>query len=514
MSWDGDSSTVIIADPDYLFIEDVLKNGKTDYRWSGAEWDDWNEAMSHMNSGSYAGAIEKFRTVATAFSSRPNDIGLLFMYMARCYGKLGQYHEASVCYSAASEYLAQVPGEEEQALRYSIYAEEVDGYVDAYYKTNDEEYKMSRFFGVLYEPENGTVIGATSEAPVVTRFPKITGIDHGAYLHYFDYGDDVSKLDDRFKAAADAGKILEIGLQPRGGLYQVKADDYLVGLAQYLEKQHCPILLRFANEMNLPSCEWYDEDGAAYIEAFRTVANVMRKYAPSVALVWAPNFYPGDRVDKYYPGDEYVDYVGASIYGGYSSSSDPLDEGVDRSNLVTLIDRIYNTYGDRKPIIIAEGGWNYWDDSMTDFVAWQFKDYYTYLPILYPNIKMVFHFDMGHPVLSQSPQLLEAYKYGVGGSPRYLSDYRASTDVNYCGLFSGITLPAEEVSVCAYVHSPRRDWDYVEYTVGTQTVSATDKPYEATLDLSGFAGQSVQLTVRAMRYDGSVCEENTYKINV
>jgi len=99
--------------------------------------------------------------------------------------------------------------------------------------------------------------------------------------------------------------------------------------------------VRFGQEMN---GSWYSwgQQPAAYIAAFRTIADTVHHYAPGNAMVWSPNYgggYPfkagpylarkgtadfraldtnhdgalamaDDMYRPYYPGDRYVDWVG------------------------------------------------------------------------------------------------------------------------------------------------------------------------------------------------------------
>ena len=106
--------------------------------------------------------------------------------------------------------------------------------------------------------------------------------------------------------------------------------------------------------------------------------------------------------------------------------TDPLGQGVDRGRWSNILDRVYDTYGSRKPIIVSESGCSYFSvkkqTDITDFAVKQMKDYYTYLPIKYPNLKMAVLFDREDAggrqfLLSRNSAVLKAYKRGITSSP-------------------------------------------------------------------------------------------------
>ena len=103
-----------------------------------------------------------------------------------------------------------------------------------------------------------------------------------------------------------------------------------------------PIFLRFAHEANGDWYPWHPQfserygipdtvSNETYIAGFRNFANLVHANASNVVMVWAPNQGNGpDPLPFYedvYPGDEYVDWVGLSIYNGwsYGNSNEVLD---------------------------------------------------------------------------------------------------------------------------------------------------------------------------------------------
>lgn len=116
-----------------------------------------------------------------------------------------------------------------------------------------------------------------------------------------------------------------ISLQPTGwnleliptGYY----DDLIIKFLHKLssgDRIHTELFVRLAHEMEMrPSYKygwysWQTNDSAIYINSWKHIVNLSRKYAPNVKWVWSPN-----RADEYaalyYPGDKYVDYVGLTL---------------------------------------------------------------------------------------------------------------------------------------------------------------------------------------------------------
>ena len=442
-------------------------------------------------------------------------MALLFQHLGECYVALNDYRSGAICYKRSSYYWSLVQGQEETARYYSNIAASLETDVRLYLKTTDARFNKTKFFGAPNENQNGIILGTTYNSDT----SALTGVKHPLALQYFNYGTDMKTYADFFKTAKENNTLLQIALQPTSGLSSVQNNSYLVEQAKYLQSTGCRILLRFANEMNDQTCPWYTANYNEYIEKFRMVATVFKTYAPSVGIVWAPNFYPDDTIDLYYPGDEYVDYVGLSVYKEYVPETDPLGQGVDRGRWSNVLDRVYDTYGERKPIIISESGCSYFSVKMqsdiTDFAVQQMKDYYTYLPIKYPNLKMAVLFnkeDAGGRqfLLSRNSAVLEAYKSGIASSPRFISNQSVQPTVYYSELENWYTVPAAQVELCSYISEPLNKVDYVVYTVNGVPCTSYSIPFTVPVDFTAQAGQTVTVNVQAYRNDVVVSQESFY----
>lgn len=490
-------------------IEGSAPAGKMNY------WEKWNKALSLQSEGDYQGAIEAFRQAAPYFkkSEGSANMALLFMRLGQCYIALTDYYNGAVCYRRSSQYWSLTPGESETARYFNNMANSLKMDVRLYLKTSDARFNKTKFFGAPNENQYGILLGTTYNDDT----SALTGIKHTLELQYFSYGTNFKDHTYLFNTAKENNTLLQISLQPTAGLKSVELSDYLIEQAKYLESTGCRILLRFANEMNDQTCAWYTEDYNEYIEKFRLVASVFKTYAPSVGIVWAPNFYPADTIDLYYPGDEYVDYVGLSVYKGYSPKTDPLGKGVDRGRWSNVLDQVYDTYGDRKPIIVSESGCSYFSvetqTDITDFAVKQMRDYYTYLPIKYPNLKMAVIFNKEAAsgcqyLLSRNDAVLEAYKRGITSSPRFISDQSSQPTEYYSELESGYTVPAGKVELCSYISEPLNEIDYVIYKVNDVPYVTYGIPYTVPVDFSAYVGQTITVNVRAFRNDKVVVQES------
>lgn len=481
VNWGSRSQTVTVADPDQALIASIE-------RGAGGN-NTTNKAIALLNK-------------------------------AKAYANSGQYHLSALAYERSAYYWNQVPGQSETARNCANKVKYVDAYVRLYLKTDDPAYDTSTYFGAPSEPKAGLLLGSTNP---LADFNALTGIEHGLVLQYFNFGYDFKTQDYWFEANKESGNVIEIGWQPQAGMASVTDKDYIIEQAKYLESTGAKILMRFANEMNDRTNPWYTDDYNLYIEKFRMVADIFHTYAPSVAMVWAPNFYPADTIDLYYPGDEYVDYVGLSVYQEFDPNNDPLEQGVDRGRWSDVLDQVYDTYSNRKPIIISESGCStisVWAGAdITDFAVRQMENFYTYIPIKYPNLKMAVLFtasDSGGRQfrLENKPQMLEAYLKGISTSKRYIFKVDETPAAEYyCELHNNFTVPAKVIELCSYISAPVEKYDYVIYAINGVDTPTYVAPYTAMFDFTPYAGQTLNVQVRAFG-NGTLLADETYKINV
>lgn len=252
-----------------------------------------------------------------------------------------------------------------------------------------------------FEPAYGCYFGANVESDPRVRgdyaqFAKLTGREHSMFFDYAHYGQSFpSAWAQKLKAA---GAAMQLAWEPNGGLGAVKDDAYLQKFAADAAASGIPIFLRFACEMNGDWTAWSGSP-SRYIAAWRVVAGVMRRVAPNVALVWAPNALPERNIPDFYPGDEWVDWVGINGYSVHHHDND-LKRPALREDASDLVAYIYRTYADRKPIMICETAATHFckacGQQVSGFGADKLAQLYSALPRRYPRVKAICWYDINN----------------------------------------------------------------------------------------------------------------------
>lgn len=530
VSWDGN---VVITTGGAGSLVSSIENSN---QHVSNVWKHWEEALSYKNSGNYQTAIEKFKALGPDFLkvSDGNSDAIFYKHLGECYSAIGLNAEASACFKREADYWSGV-GKTQETIDANRRSSLINFTVQMYARTDNEAYKPRKFFGEKHEPRNGVYLGAYAEGDegvhdlygnskfYMYDFPSLAGKDMAAYTLYMPSSYSLSHYQSHINIAKKEGKIIQLSLEPTN-LYSIQpGDSTYVNLAREMEESGAKFFLRFASEMNDTSCPWYTTDYNLYIEKFRIVADIFHKYAPSVPVVWSPNFYPDNIISNYYPGDAYVDYVGISSYKHHQPSTDPLGQGIDRSRWSDQLDTIYSLYGHKKPIIISEGGASYRDHStgadITEFASSQLYDFLTYLPIKYPAVRAMFIFDSNDTNfrfrLSSNSQYLSAYKRGIS-SNLYLQSPMENANVSqYYELGNNVEVEAKTTEICSFIKTPANDISYVVYNIyGTDVATTYNIPYNANIDFSPYAGTTLPLKASAFSSTGEKVAEKTYSIKV
>jgi hypothetical protein len=289
--------------------------------------------------------------------------------------------------------------------------------------------------GTLDTPSEGRTFDGES---VADDFAQRIGKPVAVAFRYIRYGDSFP-----FAWAyhqAKEGRAIELAMEP-SDIYAVSDDEYLEGFAADLKQSRASCFLRFGGEMNGSWAPW-GKDPEAYRHAFRTVHDVMAQFAPSCAMVWAPNMMPLDDIDKYYPGDDVVDWVGLSLYL-VKYHDDQKSEPAWQDSPEVYIDPFYKKYCERKPMCLVECGVTreaHADGQPCDqFAAARIEDLMSAIKLRYPRLKMMCWFDRnnlnGEDVdrrlndysLPPGSAALQAFKTAVS-DPYFLSTMPDATD--------------------------------------------------------------------------------------
>lgn len=177
-------------------------------------------------------------------------------------------------------------------------------------------------------------------------------------------------------------------------------DSKLIDAFKYLNTLSCPTFVRIGGEMNVWSNPASVEE---YISSYNHIGRIARKYSPNTALIYSPNYSSAYKVDMdmYYPDDSYVDWVGTSLYyNKYSNNGDrERDEfyGVGKYGdaLLNIQQTVNLSRLHKKPIIITEGGSHITRDGIDTsyFAAEHIEKAYSYLTMVYPEIKAIIYSD-------------------------------------------------------------------------------------------------------------------------
>lgn len=349
-----------------------------------------------------------------------------------------------------------------------------------------------------------------------------------------------------FQKAIEEGGVIEVAWnfhpESTAGAQVVLSsanDSYISEGLSALGQLNATVLLRLGAEMNV----WPECDSSVFIQAFRKIAQGARRYS-NIKTVFSPNYVSvwGTDFRSFYPGDEYVDWIGMSDYHHYnyagpngaapaysmsytSSGSDAYyNRGFYDNNPLTLIAPIAGfAQTHNKPMMISECGFSYRDNhngvDMTSYAVDSLTKYYSYINMIYPQVKAVFHFNHTMPG--------EQYAYELSGSPALNSAYNSVIAANGAYITQGQTTgktwqPLDKVDqktdgklkLAVYALFPGKSSTTVKYFVdGAQVFTSSQAPHYYELDTAALsAGKH---TVRAESTSGQFSlATQTYTIYV
>lgn len=394
------------------------------------------------------------------------------------------------------------------------------------YKYTDEE---QVYFGAKNEP-HGVLYGQVSEKATQNESMILLYLEYGDT--YFDWANAV------MKRAREENKTVELALNFPNEASDVKNlnanDSFLTTLIDFLSRyKDVKIMLRIGAEMNIWNNFATPEE---YINAFRIIALKMRPLN-NVATVWScahTSTWPSEsrpyRSYDYYPGDEYVDWVGVNAYptkyfnGQKYTGKDVFNEICFKSGYsadpVLMVKEIVDLYGSKKPVMICECGSAYKTNGSVneyhhEWGAAYLDQIYSFLPMVYPQIKLIAYFNKNIPYelnyydLGGSPALFAAYEDAVR-SPWFIQNSNTNHAETYFEKIDSLIFADDSITVGAYPHLFGSDSITVEYYIDSELAAASyAPPYRADfLNLSGYH----KLKVVAKGNNGSIIEKN-YEIN-
>ncbi len=378
------------------------------------------------------------------------------------------------------------------------------------------------YYGAKFEPSKGVYYGRNWERSTENESMEIV------YMYFSDGGDDwLLWLSERLSAARESGKMVELALNCENHGEDIRnIDAYWSNICGMIdvcgEYSDVKIFLRIAAEQNI----WDDAPTPEeYISAFRKIADEARKHS-NIATVFsvshASSWYVN--MEDYYPGDEYVDWVGISAYMiRHFQGVDQIAAGTEYNDIcftagraadpVEIVRETVERFGDRKPIMIAEGGaTNYCrplNEYTYDWAEAHIRMMYNYLPMVYPQIKLMAYFDVSMEdetneySIFDKPQLLEAFER-VTGLEHFIQNGEDSSQTTWseAGDYFWVS-KADPKPISCYAHIFGTDEPTVSYYIDGELCASSDiLPYTANIDFSKYELGEHTLTVSALADSG------------
>jgi len=383
-------------------------------------------------------------------------------------------------------------------------------------------------------PASGTLYGSA-----------VTGSQSGesAILMYVTFGDGygvdywINYYQDRSPKFAQAtqGGVIELAWnfssESTAGAQEVlAADSYINESLAVMGGLNATVLLRLGAEMN----SWNDCDPAVYIQAFQKVAQAAKRYS-NIKMVFSPNDISNRNVTfaDFYPGDQYVDWIGVSTYHNtnYTGSASAYtfdaqgygddayyNRGIyDRDPLLALQSLAAFAQEHNKPMMISECGFSY-QSGLESFAASQINWFYSYVNMVYPQVKAVFYFDHNLEggqyayALSGSSAAASAYRSAIAGNGAYLA--QGQTSGKTWKPLSAVSSAKETLKLAVYASLPGKDPISATYYVDGIAVKTLDSaPFYFELDPSTLSSgkHTVQAKFSAGRFTG---ETPAYELTV
>jgi len=469
-------------------------------------------------------AIEKFNNLA----GKAYDVALAYMEIdeplkAREYFEyLEKVLDQYTTYSNNANYKTMKENAEVALTAMDLY---VDLYTDGGVSPN---------FSATNEKGNGVLYGVNHDSKI--RAEGLTK-NESIILIYQELGEKFNGYSYKcFQDASDKGCAVEYALncpRQKEDINNIKTfERKLKEISDFfLQYPDVPVYLRFAAEFNI----WDSgvPTSANFKSAFQYVSNYFKSRNKNVAMVWSPaqaSRYKFN-LDAYYPGDAYVDWVGLSSYAVKYYQSNPkanlMEEmfykAGDSSHPVTAVKEIVEKYGSKKPIMISEMGTSHYVTTIKEDTTWfaqqRLREYLTYLPMVYPQIKAILYFDKYVQGETEKFTLHDNWylktdflKYTQGD--RFIQkSYYDETGFCYSKIYAGMSLPGIFPLYC-FAHSYGKKVTKVEYFIDDKLVAtASEMPFTAYIDANKYSGEHTLKAVAHTDKKTSIKATRKVKIN-
>lgn len=477
-----------------------------------------------INSGNNTNIIKYGNQIIELMSSQPdcrekrNVLASRYNDVGKAYAAMGDYENAARIFKSFYEYVSPLGLEfydykVSSKARYEQYTTRMDMYTDN---------GSSPYYGAKNEKRNGILFGLCSTSETRKKLDN-----ESMTIIYQELGQSLLSYNkSKMKEANASGIAVEFALNCPNHAADIqnykKFDSYLSEISDLFNTySSTPIYLRFAAEFDI----WTTPpDADDYVDAFRYVSKYFKNRNSNVAMVWSPNQSSSwyINLDDYYPGDSYVDWVGMSSYAQKyfegDKNADEVNEIVFKSGVnstpVVAVKNIVENYGDRKPIMISEMGCSHTvvktGENTSDFALDRLKQYYTYLPMVYPQIKLIGYFDQyveggtetSDYRLSENTAMRNEYIKLTKGA-RFIQDaYDNDSQMCYRKVENGMSLGSTFLIAC-YAHKYNTITQKVTYFIDDKYVGMSEEyPFSTYASSNSYTGKH-KLKAVAKFSDGS-----------
>ena len=311
-------------------------------------------------------------------------------------------------------------------------------------------------------------------------------------------------------------------------------DEYLIESLRVISRMEGRIYLSFCPSINT----WKSTRTVAqsFINAYRYVADFVRRYAPNVSMVFTLGdvLDPGeDTVLKFYPGDGYVDVFGVELCHTYNKSEDPSAKAAydcrgSYYDPVFSAARMTEAFAEvagraDTPVIIESCSFPWEGTAAVEDWAFEMERFYNLIPAVCPTLEAVFYSNESSSAgvcnLRQNSEAEELYEKCLS-LPWYVN---YSSDAANCGAVSiekvSYIAPGETAYMVLYCGGKFDGTEYRIFLDGTEIGSdgavispgerniiayVTDNKYTAVLEYNvSFAddGTFTAKAVPAQLYD-------------
>lgn len=373
------------------------------------------------------------------------------------------------------------------------------------------------YFGAKSEPVSGVLAGMISDGNgnIYEGKPKIFENSFGCWSNYMEF--DLRSHYITMPLAKDIDNyncVLCIPWNTSDVTQVYECTDYMKETLDSIAEYKKPVIIRFAAEMNVSNL---GDSPAAYVKAFRFVADYIHENYPDMAVMWSPNDAGALNrpMSLYYPGDEYVDWIGVSSFLKRDFMGDPNtgrnaqlffyvgDYAWGQISLRYLFDFMERN-NIHKPVAISEGGvvtsMPYDSTNIDDWAIPRLRSMYWYVPMCYPEVKLITYFNLTREEevygfsVEDKPEYVDIMEDAFNNGP-YLTEYPSEPKFVFVKA-DGHTSTGGTLPLYTYSYIPEEYTLSVSYSVdGSKIAEVTDIPYKYELDTSSMADGKHILTI-------------------